>query len=279
MDAHFQYRLTKDEYVVGLVAMMGQLGRQDAGRIPRLFEQLAMILVILSVVAVAFPQAFVGLLAATVLLAILHELLRPRWVRSATGNSYDPVVADHDIEITDNSIVSRSSLRGRRWNWGAVRRIHDLNRAIVLEFVGWDMIVLPNHLWASSDARREFLDDTRALATVTLPTESVRRPIAIDTRDLLTVGALGAAIDSLFLVVVAFPAHRGPGPAISDAAFVGSFAAVMLVGLALAYGIYRLARIGLTRLHDFTPLAARVAAYVLILALPLYMVMDYLGWV
>lgn len=279
MHAHFQYRLTKDEYVIGLVALMGQLGRQDAGRIPRLFEQLAMILVILAVIAVAFPQAFVGLLAATVLLAILHELLRPRWLRGATGSSYDPVVADHDIEITENSIVSRSSLRERRWNWGAVRRIHDLNRAIVVELVGWDMIVMPNRLWASGDARREFLEKIRMLATDALTTEGARTPVAIDTRDLLTVGALGAAIDSLFLVVVAFPAHRGPGPAINDAAFVGSFAAVMLVGLALAYGIYRLAGIGLKRLHDVTPLAASATAYLLIWALPLYMVMDYLGWV
>jgi hypothetical protein len=278
VQAHFQYRLTKDEYVVGLAPLMDQLGRQDTGRISRLLEQLAMILVILAVIAVAFPQAFVGLLVATMLLAILHELLRPRWMQSASGTSYDPAVADHDVEITDGAIRSQSTLRDRQWSWAAVRRIHDLKQAIVLELVGWDMIVLPNRLWENGDARRAFLGEIHSLATDAFPTKGARRPITIDARDLLTVGALGAAVDALFLIVHAFPAHRGSAPAISDAAFVGTFAAVMLLGLAISYGIYRIAKIGLNRLHDAAPAFATATAYVLIWAVPLYILLDYLGW-
>jgi hypothetical protein len=279
MHAHFQYRLTRDEYVVGLGALLTQLGRQDTNRVPRLLEQLAMVLVILAVVAVAFPEAFVGLLVATLLLAVLQELLRHRWIKGANGQSYDPAVADHDIEITDDAIVSRSALRDRRWVWSAVRRIHDCRKAIVFELVGWDMIVLPDHLWADSDARRLFLDQIRALATNAVPPEPTRRPIMMDTYNLLTVGALGAAIDTLFLIVKAFPAHRRPDADISDAAFLGTFAAVMLMGLVFAYVIYRAAKAGLTRLHDFTPQTASIVAYLLVWALPLYMLVEYLGWV
>ena len=278
MHAHFQYRLTRDDYVIGLGALMAQLGRQDANRVSRLFEQLAMVLVILAVVAIAFPEALVGLLVATFLLAVLQELLRPRWVRSGTGTSYDLAVADHDIAITDGAIVSRAALRERQWTWPAVRRIHDLKQAIVLEFVGWDMIVLPNDLWNNSDARHAFLDGVRALAIDSLPVEPTRRPMMMDTHDLLTVGALGAAVDTLFLIVHAFPGHRGPGPALSDAAFVGAFAAVMLLGLALAYGVYRFAKVGLARLHGVAPQAATVLAYLLIWALPAYMLSEYFGW-
>jgi hypothetical protein len=278
MQAHFQYRLTKDEYVTGLGALMAQLGREDTNRIPRLFEQLAIVLVILAVVAIAFPEAFMGLLVAMVLLAISQELLWPRWRRGATGTSYDPAVADHDIEFTHGAIVSRSALRQRQWTWPAVRRIHDLQQAIVLELVGWDMIVLPNHLWNDSDARRPFLDDIRALATEALSVAPARRPMMVDTHDLLTVGALGATVDTLFVLVHALPVHRGPGPAIGDLAFLGTFAAVLLLGLALAYGVYRVAKIGLATLHNTMPRAASAIAYLLVWALPIYMLSDYFRW-
>jgi hypothetical protein len=278
MHAHFRYRLTKDEYVLGLGALMGQLGRQDVNRIPRLFEQLAMVLVVLAVVAIMFPEALIGLLVALLLFAIIQEVLRPHWLRGATGTSYDPAVADHDVEIDKSGLVARSPARERRWTWPAVRRIYDVRQAIVLELIGWDMIVLPNHLWSNAESRRAFLDEIRVLATDALPAEPARRPILVDTSDLLTVGAFGAAIDALFLIVHLFPAHRGPGPAISDAAFVGTFVAVMALGLLAAYGIYRVAKAGLVRLHEAMPVAARAAAYLLVWALPIYMIAGYFGW-
>ena len=47
MQADFQYKLSKDEYVAGLTPVMDELGRQDRSRTRRLFEQLALAVVIL----------------------------------------------------------------------------------------------------------------------------------------------------------------------------------------------------------------------------------------
>jgi hypothetical protein len=52
----------------------------------------------------------------------------------------------------------------------------------------------------------------------------------------------------------------------------------VLLGLVLAYGVYRVAKIGLARLHAAIPQAASLLAYLLIWALPIYMLGDYFGW-
>jgi hypothetical protein len=277
MHAQFRYQLSKDEYVIGLDALMNELGRQDTGRTRRLLEQLAIAVLVLAVITVVFPDALVGLLVATVLFAILIGAIRTHWLRAATGQSYDPTVADHDVEMTDDGIIALSALRERRWSWDAVRRIHDLKQAIVLELAGWDMLVLPNRLWGSSDDRLAFLDGARGLATDAVPAEAPRSKASSHTRDLVVIGAFGAAVDVLALVVFALPVHKGPMSPISDAAFVGTFVAMLLLGLALAYAAFRIARSALALLHDKTPGVAIGIAQALIWAVPFYMLIAYFG--
>ena len=279
MHAHFKYRLTKDEYIVGLTALMDQLGRQDSSRTPRVLEQLTLFVVVFAVLAIFFPEALPGLLIATLLVAVLQGALRGRWVRGATGQSYDPAVADQDVEFTDVGMIAHSSLRERRWTWAAVRRIHDLKSAIVVEFAGWDMIVLPDRLWTSMEERRAFVEDARVLAVDAPAAESTVKPASFDTRDLLTVGALAAGVDVLALIVFAMPVHAGPGRAVSDGAFLGTFAAVLLLGLLLAYVAFRVARNALARLYDGSPRFAIGITQALVWAVPLYMLTVYLGWI
>lgn len=280
MHGQFRYRLSKDEYVVGLSALMNELGRQDEGRTRRLVEQLAIFGLVLAAITVAFPDALVGLLVATLLLAVFMGALRARWLRGATGQSYDPAVADHEVEITGDGIFDRSPLRERRWSWSAVRSIHDLKQAVVLELAGWDMLVMPDRLWSNGEERSAFLQDILRFATDVRPAAVVGRKLApVGTHDLLTLGALAAAVDVFALASFAVPTLRGWVPAIGDAAFVGIFAAMLLAGVALAYVAYRAARRTLMRLQDSWPAAAIGIAQALIWAVPVYMLIAYMGWI
>jgi hypothetical protein len=275
MHAHFQYELSKDEYISGLTALTNELGRQDTSRTRRLIEQLAVFVGVLAIITVLYPDAVLGVLVAAVLLSVATAMLQRRWLSGATGQSYDVAVAEHDVLITDDGISSKSALRQREWSWSAVRRIHDCSQAIVLEFVGWDMLVLPNRVWASSDQRRGFLSIVQGLATNTVPPATPSKPASIGTRDLLALGAIGAAVDVLALVVFSVPSAKA---SIGDAAFLGVFAAVLLLGFVLAYVAFRFARRQLESLYDSAPAAAISIAQVLIWAVPLYMLIAYFGW-
>lgn len=279
MRADFEYRLTRDEYVVGLAALMKQLGQHDDQRTRRLLEQLAVFVAVFLVLAITWPDVLAGFLVGSVLLTILLGAMRGRWLKGATGVSYDPAAADHRVAIAPDGIADRSAMRERSWTWSAVRRIHDLEQAVVLEFVGWDMLVLPNRLWGDGTARRDFLDRSRELATEAVPVETSSKVPSLDACDLLTLGAIGAAVDVLALFVFALPVHRGPGPPVSDAGFLAMFAALLLLGLVLAYVAYRFAETGLIRLHDSSPRSAVGLAHALIWAVPLYMLIAYWGWI
>ncbi|HEX4761334.1 MAG TPA: YcxB family protein [Sphingomicrobium sp.] len=279
MQAEFQYTLSKEEYVAGLTPVMDELGRQDSSRTRRLLEQLALAVVILGAITFLFPDAGLGLLAAIVLFTVLTSLLAPRWLRAATGQSYDPDVTQLDVEISDDGIVERTGMRERRWAWAAVRRIHESSTAVALEMAGWDMLVLPHRLWDSDDQRRAFVNELRTLATSALAIREPRTAARVDTRDLLTIGAIAAAVDVLAIVTFAMPAYRGPGQPVDDGIFLGMFAGLLLLGLVLAYVAYRLARRGLDRLHDRSPGFATGIAHALVWAVPAYMVLAYLRWV
>lgn len=279
MQAEFHYELSKDEYVAGLTPVMDELGRQDSSRTRRLLEQLAVAVAILGAISLVFPGAALGLLVAIVLFTVFTSVLAPRWLRAATGQSYDPAVTDLDVEISDGGILERTGMRERRWPWTAVRRVHDSGGVIALEMAGWDMVVLPNRLWDTDEQRKGFVEELGSLAIAAIPIKAPRTVARVDTRDLLTIGAIAAAVDVLAIVVFAIPVYRGPGEPVSDGAFLGMFAGLLLLGFVLAYLAYRLARRGLDRLHDRSPGIAIGIAHALIWAVPLYMVLAYLRWI
>lgn len=277
MRVEFDYQLSRDEYVAGLTPLTDQLGRQDSSRTRRILEQLAMVVVIIAAIGIVFPGALPGLLAAAVLLTLLTGAFTPRWMRGATGQSYDPAVIDLHIEISDSGIVERTPMRERRWEWGAVRRIHENHGVLAFELAGWDMLVLPYRLWDSDDERAEFTEQLRLLASAALPISKPRSAARTDTRDLLTIGAIAAAVDILAIFAFAMPVYSGSGEPIGSGVFLGMFAAILLIGCVAAYLGYRFARRGLDRLHDRSPWAAVALAHALVWAVPFYMVLDYFG--
>jgi hypothetical protein len=238
-----------------------------------------MAVVIIGLVGFLFPNSLFGLLAAIALFTLFTAALAPRWFRAATGQTYDPAVSGVHLEISDGGIVERTAMRTRTWPWTAVRQIHDGRGVVALGMAGWDMIVMPHCLWDSDKERTAFVEELRALATEMIPMKLPRGNARVDTRDLLTVGAFGAAVDVLAVIVFAMPAYRGPGEPTSNGAFVGMFAGLLVLGCVAAYLAYRLARSGLDRLHDHSPSLAIGTAHALIWAVPLYMVLGYLGLV
>ncbi len=274
MQERFQFALSKDEYVAGLATLTDQLGRQDTSRTSRLIEQLAVFVGVSVIIITVFPEAVTGVLVAAVLLAVATAMLQRRWLRGATGQSYDAAVAEQEVLITDEGISTNSELRRRQWSWRAVRRIYDLKRAIVLEVVGWDMIILPDRLWESGEERSALLEAIRGLATAADP-PATPRLASIGTRDLLRLGAIGAAVDVFALVSFALPSLKGLTPTTSGAAFLGMFAVLQLLGGILAYFAFRASGRGLERLYDVSPVAAIGLTQMLIWAVPVYMLIAY----
>lgn len=270
MHAQFDYRLSRTEYVIGMSALVDEIGRQDRGRTRRLLEQLAIVVVVMLAVTFAFPASAAPMWIALLIIAAVQSLLLGRWTRDAGGQTYDLAVAGKQVEFTDEGVSTRSVGRDLRCAWRAVRRVHDLDGAIVLELVGWDMIVLPDRLWDAADRRKAFLGEVRALATEAIPAAMPAKPALFGRRDLLRIGAIAAGVDALALVVFAVPVDRDPAEPIADGAFLATYAAMFLLGLALAYVAYRLARPALERLHDRSPDWAAAICYALIWVVPAF---------
>lgn len=169
----FEVRLSRADYAVGLSALVGELARLDSARAPILFARLGLGIVTLIVVAFAFPYSLPGLLASCLLVWLGDSLIQMAFRTRTVGASFDPAAhADNRVEFGDEAIVEQSDLRTRRWTWDALRRIHLSPGHVVVELKGWDMIVLPDRLWPTSEERNAFLAEleARRLAGDTLTT-------------------------------------------------------------------------------------------------------------
>ncbi len=143
------------------------------------------------------------------------------------------------------------------------------------------MIILPNRLWESREERNAFLEGIRSLAREAVPPATPAQPASIGTRDMLRLGAIGAAVDvfALVLWLFALPSLKGLTPTTGATAFLGVFAALLLLGLVLAYFAFRVGGRVLEWLYDVSPGAAIGIAQILIWAVPVYMLISYFRWI
>lgn len=281
MRHEFDYELSKDEYIAGLIILMEQLRRQDAARARVLWEQIAGVIAIILIVMVFFPEGALALLVATLLVSVLQWVMSRRWLRTGTGISYDPQVARMHIEIDDSGVVEHSANRERRWSWDGIRQVHDTGALVVLELAGWDMLVLPARLWTGEAERKAFLDSLPAQLT---RAEPLRANQELATRrgfpETVQIAALAAAVDALALGALALPwvtprLPSGTGAAEGLAIVIGG----VLLSCAFAYAALRFARSALPRLHESSPAAATVAAATLIWIVPIYLIAAYFEWI
>jgi hypothetical protein len=84
---------------------------------------------------------------------------------------------------------------------------------------------------------------------------------------MMFLGSLGAATGAFMLVTTLMPLGQG--------------LALVLVGFGMAaiaaFIAYRLARFALGALHAQSPVAGQVIAHALVWAIPIYMLLEYLG--
>lgn len=179
MKSHvYQIDLSKADYVAGLSAIVGEIARLDSARGRMLFVRLGVAIVTMIVVGFLFPYSFPGLIAACLLFWLGDMLVGAAFRTETVGVSFEPAAhAKARIEFGDDAIVERSDFRTRRWTWDAVRRVHLSAGHVVIELKGWDMIVLPDRLWATPAERSAFLAevDARRLSGDTVETNVTAR--------------------------------------------------------------------------------------------------------
>jgi len=280
MHARFEVALSKEEYVVGLGALFGELAKVDPTRGRAIFQRLATFVILLLAIGWFFPESMAGIFVLIISVAVIEAVISKFWIKSAHGASYDPGVGTQIIEFSDAAITETSTMRKREWAWDALRRVHDRQAGLVFEFVGWDMIVLPARLWDQPQERQRFLEEISGF--IARPAgEPVSAAILPDPgrQDLFNIAAIGAFVDVCLIVTAFLPIV--PRRFFSIASEIGSFGATMAIVLAtaaLGYAAYRLTKVGLPRLNARSPTAATIVAQSLIWAFAVWFGAVGLHW-
>lgn len=274
MDQTFEYELAKDEYVLGLQTLMQDLASTDAAGPRRIWEQLAAVTAALMVTAYIFPYQFSGLLALTVFVALIEIAFRGRWAKKSVGASYDPKVAAVRVAIGDAAIKETGEHHERTWDWDALRKVHDHGSAVVFLFSGWEMLVLPSRLWSDDGARKSFLAELAVHGAVVDGNSAMQRDAGSQMpAEMILLAAIGAAADLAFLTITALPHYLGMFD--DEGSGRGTVAAVLVLAtLAAAVAGYFAARAALPALQRMSPVAAKLAAAVLIWAIPAYIAIS-----
>lgn len=273
MLAQFNVALTRQDYVGGLAVVTQELGRRDPHRDKRLWEQLGAGTLLMLALLALFRDAGLAVIVTLIAESFVLAALGNHWVRRSFGASYDPATAHFAGRFGDDGIDEQIAGRTRHWDWTAVRKVHDTGKEIVFEFDGWDMLILPHRLWKDDLARAAFLVEARQRVPARAGAPATeQRPISAGHRDQLTMGAIAAAVDTMFLITFLLP-----GSVIEAGAAVVTTA--LALGLAAAYFAFRLARYALPELYSLFPRAALLVSHVLTWSVPLYMLGSYFGWI
>jgi hypothetical protein len=280
MNQRFEVELTKSEYVIGLEALSGELVKHDKDRGRRIYERLALMVALILAIGYLFPEAVSGLFFVIVVWAVVEWLMARRWIGRAHGVSFDPSVGPAKIEFGDHGITETTALRGRTWQWPAVRRLHVRDSALVFQTAGWDMIVLPTRLWSDQAARTKFLNEVRA--RLSDPAEKAvsedASPMPL-TADFFRLAAIGAFVDVFLILALLLPVYtRRFGPLADNFGFAGGMLLYTLLSAGLGFAAYRGVKTGLPLLHARSPLAARIVAQLLIWAFAVWFAGAYLRW-
>ena len=271
----FKVEITRAEYVVGLDTLFAELAKQDRTRNRMIYQRLAVVTVLLIATGWFFPEAMAGLLFIIIGFALFDGIMGRFWFKSAHGASYDPDVGTQRVEFTDAGITDSSPMRDRHWPWDAVRRVHDRQTALVFEFVGWDMLVLPYRLWNSADEREAFIE--AVARNVAQPIVSKAPPGPVQS-DLFKFAAIGAFLDVCLIVTFVLPTYRREMAALArQIGTVGAVLVAVLISAALGYVAYRIAQKWLPRLHSRSPAAATAVAHLLIWAFVVWLAVSQTG--
>lgn len=153
----FDVHLTRDDYVVGISAVLNRLARQDQVRPKQLAAHFVLTLTIMAMLFAFFPASLPGVLAAALLAWLGEMLFAARFKSNQLGVTFDPASsADTVVTSDDEGISEVASNRSRRWSWPAVRALHLTPGYLIVELASWEAIVLPDALWAKPEDKDVF---------------------------------------------------------------------------------------------------------------------------
>jgi len=159
----FEVHLTRDDYVVGIAAVLNRLAREDRVRPKLLAARFVLILAIMAVLFAFFPASLPGVLAAALLSWLGEMVFAARFKSNQLGITFDPASsADTVVTLDDAGVGEVASNRSRHWSWPAVRALHSTPGYLIIEMASWEAIVLPDALWERAEDKTAFAAELRA---------------------------------------------------------------------------------------------------------------------
>lgn len=268
MNARFQYRLEKNEYLIGAKVL---------AKVLTLDHRITLLEIALMCLAVGIPSYLSRGSFSAVLLAIaLYGLVFMLWQNRLRAATFDPATADVEVIFNAESVNAQYKSADRRWSWDAVRRVHDLPEAVIVEFHGYDHLTLPNRLWAELEQRSAFLRQIRERAPNLISGFSTAAFGTASRAGLFPLASLSAAVNAfwvlggLLVLLLRGGVVRPFAPNIAVAALV--IVAVIAAQLTAAYFVGRLTNAGLQRLSAHRPHRATAVAYLLIVIFWIFLI-------
>lgn len=264
MNTAFQYRLEKSEYLFGLRVMAQILAVEN---------RLSYLEIALLCLAAALPILIWGASLGAIIFALLaYGQVFRLWQRRLQEATFERSLADIQLRIDPNGVLQQQRDTDLRWSWTALRRVHDLPEAVILEFSGWRHLTLPARLWNDIDRRSVFISEIRGLAPGLQP-DFAREHFGLASRSsLLRGGSIAAGISALFVVITLSKAFLldNVGHSIAGAgATVATLVTIVLIAMPffVAYLAYRLAFFSLDRMQGNRPERASLVAHIYIYVL------------
>lgn len=169
MRASFEYELSKDDYLRGLQATTRSIAAENRNRKRQVFEQVAALALIFVIASLLNPGASQAVVVTALLTLVGCCVVQLRFARHWREITFDPARSRIEVNLDEQGLVVLQGAAERRYAWSELRRIHDLQEALVLEFADWHAVSMPNALWANPAERAEFVEHIRSSARQILP--------------------------------------------------------------------------------------------------------------
>jgi hypothetical protein len=255
----YRYQLNQSEYVATENSVAVAFAMDDLKKRAIL---LASGFIAIGVAASLSPSSLPGLLFALLSLCVISHF----WRQSARRLKF-PALPEIEVTFDNDGVLERSANSSHSWPWTSLRRIHDLPAVVVIEFVGWDHVAVPNRVWSDADERSKFLDVIRTSAPHLLP--DIHKTRVSIGEILLIIGSIAGGLD--FGILAKWLLYRRGFDLCFQAADLAIFIGILVVII--------LALVGLGRLQKKRPSVAIAIAVLLIclfVTLPLIGLMERL---
>ena len=201
------YTLTREEWVAGLVAVLGKYGERDPYRSRMMLARLGGFIALIYLWQLAgWNEA--SLYAAAILLPAGEILIQRTLGRRSIGTTFDPGEAAVHLEIAADGLRETTPNRERRYAWTAVRNVFQNDTELAFDLAGSDLMVVPARTLDAA-ARRQLIEYFEANDIPLVRRSRMEGRAAIGLVDEVTIAKLAVAV-AVVAVIVGY-ATSGPG--------------------------------------------------------------------